>query len=470
MKTNEFDEIIKNKVNEANFEFNPEHWEKAAQLIDTERAVLKNSTKNNFKYYIGIIIAFLCLIGVYSFYNISINTSNTKSNKTKELAKNNQLLAINTIDSKIDQTENNNRKQILNELKEEKSNITNNSTSNEQNTLSNASNLKKLKNNFANTNNQNEIKYKTENESSSKFIQSNSNQKFNSENEESLNKTKNNQVYSNSSSENGLSLVNDSSIKDNNEPQEDKIAIVLPTIYPNFSSFSTLNIDVDDNLLRTDYTPTKKDDEYYRDKKQKKQFLNVEANVLYNYGWSHLNQKKANAFNYNLGLNYGFYLSRKLSASFGAHCFSVRNVNQTIFSDTLSDFKFGVKSSTSEIINNHLMYLTIPLQINYHINTKNYLSAGVNIGTKIYSKNSIVTSSYIGEDIQSTNIEKNNFNYYNVADRNIMLEASYSTNVTKKLWIKAGVYYSVNDLFKQVNGIQNLKGLNIGIKYEIFDK
>jgi predicted amino acid racemase len=51
-----------------------------------------------------------------------------------------------------------------------------------------------------------------------------------------------------------------------------------------------------------------------------------------------------------------------------------------------------------------------------------------------------------------------------------MLEASYTGNVAKRLRLKAGVYYGVNDLFQQVNGIQNLKGVNIGIKYEIFDK
>ncbi len=459
MNTRKFDEIIKNKVNEANFEFNPAHWEKASQLLDAEHKLINNSTK--FKTYTGISIALFCVVSVFTFYYFSLNSVQTKPTTSKNYTKNNTLLTLNSTNSKIQQSKNSYENEILKENK--LNNIQTKPT--ENNTLSNNVNNDKLENNTENLKTINNTKQTLENNSTLTKSPSVSIQKLNANTNETTNL-----INSATFAENILSNTNDSTQQNSTEFIENNTTSFLPNISPNLSSFSNLNINIDDNLLRTDYSAIKKDDEYYRDKKQKKQFLNCEANLLYNYGWNHLNQRKANAFNFNFGVNYGLYMLHNFSLSFGAHCYSVRNVNQTIFSDTLSDFKFGVKSNTSEIINNHLMYLTIPINVNYHINNKNYLSAGISIGTKVYSKNTLITSNYIGEELQSTNSESNNFNYYNVADRNILLEASYSTIVTKKLWLKAGVYYSVNDLFKQVNGIQNLKGINIGIKYEIFNK
>lgn len=459
MNTDKFDELIKSKIDEAQFEFNPEHWEKASQLIDKERALHKNSPVSFKKYWIGLFFLLLTLSGVYAIYlNTGFVNSTSNQNNNNDLAAGHLLAlaepsgqSINDAELiHLNETNKNNNDQITEITKsyqkfeqQKESTTAQKNHSNEGDVEIEISNIKVNKN-------KNE-KYKDLSGLKNNLEERNTtvNQQFTTEEKD---------------------LEKYSTTELDNSSEELTTFLFLPNIAPKFSASVNEELDFNDNLLRSNTFITKKDDDYYRDKKPKKQFLNVEANAFYNKGWTSMNDKKANAFNFNLGVNYGFYLSRKMSASFGAHFYTIRNVNQSIYSDTISSFNFGVNRTSNTIINNQLAYVSIPLQVNFHINRKNYLSAGVNIGTKVYSRNSVSTSQFVGEQLTSTKLEKNNFNYFNVADRNIMLEASYTGNISKRLWLKAGVFYGVNDLFQQVNGIQNLKGVNIGIKYEIFDK
>ncbi len=459
MNTDKFDELIKSKVDEAQFDFNPEHWEKASQLIDRERALQKNNPASYKKYWVGLLLLLLTLSGVYAIYlNTFSSNGTTAQNSNQDLGAGHLLALANPAEKSLD------AKEITMQ----------NETANANN-----SNINEINTNELNTNQQKESQTSFNNQSKSTGTESETSTSkdkrknyFGSKNMSGTKDGEENDVTSidetNSAEKKSAdNLLTDAGNKDN---EEVAAYLFLPNLAPKFTSSVNEDLDINDNLLRANAIVIKKDDDYYRDKKPKKQFLNVEANAFYNQGWTSLGEKKANALNFNLGVNYGFYLSRHVSASFGAHFYTIRNVNQTIYSDTVTNFNFGVNKTTTSITNNQLAYIAIPLQVNFHINRKNYLSAGVNIGTKVYSRNSILTSQYVGEQLTSTSNERNNFNYFNVADRNMMLEASYTGNIAKRLWLKAGVYYGVNDLFQQVNGIQNLKGVNIGIKYEIFDK
>ncbi|MFN7910458.1 MAG: hypothetical protein ACK5QC_01460 [Bacteroidota bacterium] len=464
MNTDKFDELIKSKVDEAQFDFNPEHWEKASQMIDRERALQKNNPASYKKYWVGLLLLFLLtLSGVFAIY------LNTFSNKGTIVTNSNQDLGVGHLLAFANPTEkSSDAKDITIQIE----------SFNQNNNI-----IKETNNVELNANQQNESKTDYNAQSKTSAIENDAStlkenrknylgaQNLSGTNDfEENDATSINESYS--AQNKGKDKLSGDAFHLNNDKDKEEITayLFLPNLAPKFTSPINEELAINDDLLRANTLVLKKDDDYYRDKKPKKQFLNLEGNAFYNQGWTSINEKKANALNFNLGVNYGFYLSRKVSASFGAHFYTIRNVNQSIYSDTVSNFNFGVNRTSNTIINNQLAYVAIPIQVNFHLNRKNYLSAGVNIGTKVYSRNTILTSQYIGEQLISTNNERNNFNYFNVADRNMMLEASYTGNVAKRLWLKAGVYYGVNDLFQQVNGIQNLKGVNIGIKYEIFDK
>ena len=82
----------------------------------------------------------------------------------------------------------------------------------------------------------------------------------------------------------------------------------------------------------------------------------------------------------------------------------------------------------------------------------------------------VTEKEYTNEELLSTNTEKNNYKYENVASSNALVTLNYSQKLAKQLWLKGGVYYGLTDLYKTVNGKQNSIGINLSLSYGIFDK
>ena len=225
--------------------------------------------------------------------------------------------------------------------------------------------------------------------------------------------------------------------------------------------------------LKNLYLPKYLDEDYYKVKNTKKHYLNIEAGTTYLNGWDVLNGKDGRGFNGFAGINYGIYLNNDFSINSGVQFYNISNIQMPFYGFTKTEYGFGATSSNTVITSNVLYFIAVPVKFSFLLDRHNQIGLGANIGFLTKAKNNIET--FLISEYGKTNVvnEKKITAYSDMASTNILLSAFYQTKLNKRLALNAEVLYGLTDLFKnngKFTNKENALGLRLSLQYTLFDK
>ncbi len=491
----QFDKIINNKLNEAEFPFDEKNWDKASSLIDANRVLFatKNKSKNLLLFALAFIL--ICGVGVFTYFQFSnstavisdatINRNNlnkmvanpsiVKTQPTDIKSEAKKMLALNNTSelATIPESSKNSKSDIS--LKEEikKQNAVEHTENGELNKLtqSNSHNEK-----IAATNH-------TENISSPSSIVSEN--KYYTKNE--------NVIVSNAGNDKGTTTkplkLNTTSkiltVLDNNKKIEtanisDPVLEIAETQNKEINNYEYLN-----PIAFKITTPEQEcknlnanflliyDNDYYKNTNRKLNYLNIEAGATYLLGWDADKVKDGVGLNYYAGINYGLYITKNVSFSAGIQGYSISNVKQPFFTATKTIYEFGATGTYTTIAANSLYYVAIPLKFNFAISTVSKFGVGLNTGFLVGGKNTIET--YSKFDGVTTNLKSQTIKgfYEGTNTKNFILTANYSHKLNKRASVNGEFIYGLSDIFintKTNTTKQSVVGFKLGLVVTLFDK
>jgi hypothetical protein len=219
-------------------------------------------------------------------------------------------------------------------------------------------------------------------------------------------------------------------------------------------------------------TIIKYDDAYFK-QKRKTHYLNVEAGMAYLTGWNTASGNDGKGFDYFGGINYGIYLSNKLSIGMGVQAYNVANMTNSYYSSSHKEYDFGSTTIYTVVTCTKLYYAAIPLKINYAINKSNKIGLGFNAAYAFNSK--VNTESYYYSDAQKVqNTSSSGEGIYDGMNQyNYMLTAHYSWRFAKRFGLNVEAMYGLTDLFKnntETSNSEKSSGIRFSLSYTIFDK
>lgn len=216
-----------------------------------------------------------------------------------------------------------------------------------------------------------------------------------------------------------------------------------------------------------------KDDDYYKPGKAKVHFMNVEAGITYLPGWSSGTEKDGKGLNWYGAVNFGIYLSKNISIGTGLQAYNITNIKKPFHSATSREYGFASVTSQTLVTASSLYYTAVPLKIFYDVDKNNRIGAGINAGYLFGSHNTVNSYDVLdGSNILKSS-EKNYGRYDGMKQFNLMLCASYSTNLNARFAINGEFIYGLTDIFDNTNYKKDAEkplGIRLGIQYTIFNK
>lgn len=513
----EFDSIIKRKAEAENYAFDESNWEKASRVLDAEKNVLRAAKMKKF-YFASAFVIITGAAGLLTFNYlkpasdnsgqvaqavesaVSANqTANTELTKVPSQSKNiseentqnssalveeqnvvesittNKATTNNLANENSDAVKNNS---VDNSIKTGKSDlISNTKTSKEAGTVAskNAGVNRDLEKSQAATPFEN---IKSESDKNADPI--NKNESPVDEKNESLSSpAKKEDVFiadnkEEQSIKNPIPVTNDQISLNAAQAKETVLTTdQLSTVY------SSLPFEVADfDLMQTPFVYLERYDEDYYKKNQnpKAHYLNIELGGNYLLGWEAKSGKDAKGLNWYAGLNYGRYLSKKLSLSFGFQAYNIANITQPFYLVSSKEYGFGSKNIYTRVTSGQLYYVALPLKLNYHINSSNSFALGLNTAY-LASANNTVEKYYVMDNeeksIGSPADSHNTGVYQGTRMLNMMLSANYRAQFGKRIGINLEFNYGLTDIFENTETIKNKEktmGIRLGLTYTLFDK
>lgn len=516
----QFDKIINNKINESAFPFDEKNWEKASALIDANRLapIAKNKSKN----LLLLSLALLTVSTIAVFTYVQLNTKAVVvANTTK-----NKISSTNT-ENLISQANNNNNTPINNEFNSSTSNtlknlntqtdsketvknyIDNEKTHKSTTIINTNTNLTKKDKHLAsqtNTNSQENINtspaYKTnENEVATMALTKTeeneaiaTNKLIATKNYDSNTATKiananvTNKKLLQKNSVTIFSKINPIivSTKDNT-PVNNKVnsipEVTKREIIENsklsFEPLSTITLNVQQDLTNYECKNTNVnflqayDNDYFKNTKPKFNHLNLEAGTAYLLGFNTINTKDAVGLNYYAGLNYGIYISKKISVSAGAQFYNVSNIKQNFYTASKTVYEFGSTGSYTNITTNSLYYVSVPIKLNYALSPISKIGLGLNTGFLVGGKNTVETYNLFDGVKANVTTTTNKGYYEGVNTKNVVLSAFYSHKLNKRFNVNCEFMYGISDVYintKTNTTKQNTIGFKLGLTFTLLDK
>jgi hypothetical protein len=477
-----FDKIIRKKVDEAQFPFDEQNWNKLSMQLDAERKISSKRGWGKFLF-LGLLFLGITSVGIALYKtqsplgvkeklankmeyidnsNSSVNAQNTIGNFDKH--SDNNLLALNTENSKSSNSANyttSNLNEVNNSSEGAGSANVNAAATSEINNSKKAILITNVANEFSGKNNSVSVQNKKSSNYSSILKQKENNglTKTGIENsEENSSKTGDaNEMNSSSRTKSDLSgSVNlDHTVLD-------RLDARLPII--------NSNRNVKLGIVKV---PSWYDEDYHRKGKKRLSFLNAEIGAAYLLGWNSKAGKDGRGFNWYAGVNYGKFLNKKMGFSVGSQFYNVGNINQSFYECSKSVYGLGSTSSNTVITTQSLFYFSVPVKIYYALNASNQIGASVNPSFLFSSKNK-VENYRLTDGIRSNEIKSNTSGIYEgVRLNNVLVSVFYKTKLSKRANLNAEFLYGVRDIFKNTNSnnyTQKPIGVRLGLQFTLFEK
>ncbi len=502
----QFDKIINNKINESAFPFDENNWEKASALIDANRLapIAKNKSKNLLL--LSLALLTVSTIAVFTYLQLNTNAvvvTNTTENKITTANTKNINPQANNNDTHINNEFNSNTSNTLNDL--------NTHTDSKETVGNNVVNEKKYKNvtllntntsitkkdkpltNQTNTNSEENINTTAANKTeeneaivtnkliAAKNYDSNTaTKKANANTSDKKLLQKNNVIASGKinpiivSTKNNVSIGNNA----NNLIQTTKTENIENSKL-SFEPLSTITLNVQQDLTNYECKNTNVnflqayDNDYFKNTKSKFNYLNLEAGATYLLGFNTTKAKDAVGFNYYAGLNYGIYISKKISASAGVQFYNVSNIKQSFYTTSKTVYEFGSTGSYTNITTSSLYYVSVPIKLNYALSPISKIGLGLNTGFLVGGKNTVETYNLF-DGVKANVITTTNKGYYEgVNTKNVVLSAFYNHKLNKRFSVNGEFMYGISDIYtntKTNTTKQNTIGFKLGLTFTLFDK
>lgn len=508
----QFDKIINQKMNEAEFPFDEKNWEKANGMIEANR-ITSAVVKSKSKYFLLLGLLFVALTGVGTFVYLSKDNF-TKMTSTRNDKKSNSELENVIIDDK-NSSDNLNEKEVTNSTNSEKF-VAVNYTKDQTNSIIENNNFeskrnkevaKKSKNNLENNKTKSTISNKNSDDENLKEVNdtknvenANSKETFANEmNTVTNEKSKiNNALNALKTAKSSEQIVNASKILSVLESKQNSSETSLNTeensdnilhsakevssndvenstfeyMHPTDVNFTSVSSENECKNLNANFASVY-DNDYYKNTKPKFHYLNIEAGDMYLFGWNALNGKDGSGFNYYAGFNYGLYINSKTEISMGVQGYNIGNIKQSFYSGSNTSFGFGSTGTYTSITTNALYYLNIPVKYSYSVTKKDKIGLGFNAGFIVGGKNTIETYK-LSDGVKSNpeTITKKGY-YEGVNAKNFTISAFYSHKLYKRFAVNGEFVYGLSDVYlnTKINYTkQNIMGLRLGLVFTLFDK
>lgn len=454
----EFDKIIRQKVEESAFPFDEKNWERASRTLDEERKIGGITTGKKF-YYLTVSLLATIAIGTLGISYINSNHSDSKiinNNNAKLLA----MVSNETI--KREETKLPSNNEVKNSVASASYAVIKKSRTGVYKVESVIVESSSIKN--GTTKSKSSVKGKTVFPAS---IQVNSSIINTNKKPESLININEKTVIKNKLG-NNLETSKSDILKE--EVKEALIVSepipVITTIFPAY--YSNQNIVLNKLNMFKHY-----DEDYYKNKNRKTHFLNIEAGTCYLLGWDTKLGKDAKGFNWYGGVNYGIHLSKSISISSGAQVYNINHIEQPFFNGSKTEYSFSSVTTNTVVTSNMLCYAAVQIKISYLLNQKNKIGIGFNMGFLVNSKNKIETYTLL-DNGKVNNVVTNNTGVYKGANtNNVLLNALYTKQLTNRIGLNAEFIYGLSDIFNNTNTIKNIEkplGLRLSLQYSLFDK
>lgn len=486
-----FDKIIRKKMEDAesDFPFDESNWQKAGAMIDAERGA---NAVNNSKLFLVLGSLFLVLgtIGFFSYKYVGTLESKERlaGKETKEINSDpvssgntisineNEVSANSTLSENLNNTEptaNKSGKMPDASTPSEVKISVENKVSNKQDLLLNSPDA----NNLSHPEHKNEINSSVNNISDKNVASENAATTGKSRSNNSATGNKKGSILSplgSSGNKIKSSVTNTNPVEVFNNDVTSAGSNMYENLFLNSKITKIPSHDLDDEIKKTPFDFIRiYDEDYYKNKRRKFHFIDAEAGATYMIGWNTSTGTDGRGLNGYAGLNYGFHIKKKFSATIGAQLYNISHITQPFYSGSDLTYGFGANGTYTTIASNSLYYIAIPLKINFAIDKRNTIGAGINAGFLFNGKNTVET--YNISDGVKTNIStvKNNGYYEGTNTKNIMLTAFYNRAIRPRLKLNGEVMYGVSDVFtnQSSNNLrQNTIGLRVGLQYTLFDK
>lgn len=470
-----FDDIVKRKMDNAEFAFNESNWAKAAEMIDASREPVMPVAVSKTKYYVlggGIAAGIILLLGsVYFFNNFKIISNDELAQLTS------QSHIVNNISNKNDS------KEVIQQIKNNDSNtsestieenlvpkVKTNSNSNLEKTEGNNRN-KKSNTNSSDRNNFYSSAFKTE-QSNKSVSTSNKNSivenNYNTDaSEVSTKEIKSNEVVKVEPSVN-------SSSKEQTELERTNENVLNATEEINSSEIvdiNNLNISQPDTSNSSDFIIPK---DYVRINHH--EFV-AELGAVNSFGWKVNSVRNGNNVSPIAGIKYRYHFNSRNAVSIGASYFYLSNLSEASREFGETTYKFGSTNKITNISINELQYLSLPMAYERNIGSKNKLGIGLNFICLMNIRNKVEIYNETDNNISLVDsyMDKG-YGYNQLTNYNAQIKLFYSRKITNNL----SLYFEANkairntfhdyNYFNVTNKSNRPLSLSIGLAYKFISR
>lgn len=472
-----FDKIIRKKVDEAEFPFDEQNWEKLSAQLDAERRLATSRGWGKFLFlgllFLGITSASIALYKVQGpldmkgeLANNSTEANNTSSTqahgvngKSKNNNSDNNLLASNNTNASNTENYLANSNTSINEL----NNTSSNSVSNVADANSiNVNNVTSVNANSESNTSENTVSNSSKNKSAKNSSVNRSGKNSSRENDGNKKDDQFKNAESNDMTLGERSMSGLAGAKALQQNMLDKITPKFNVVFtPRNLKLAALKI------------PSWYEEDYHRKGKKRISFLNAEAGGSFLLGWDSKDGKDAKGLNWYAGVNYGKLFTNNIGFSIGSQFYNVGNIKQSFYESSKAVYGLGSTSSNTVITTQALYYFSVPVKFYYAVSPSHQIGAGVNPSFLFSSKN-VVENYRLTDGIKSNEMEsKTSGIYEGVRLNNILISAFYKAKLSKRVFLNTEVVYGMRDIFKNTstnNYSQKPVGLRVGLQYTLFEK
>jgi len=506
-----FDDLLKSKLDENEFEFNEANWDKAETLIIQAEKKRKRRIIG-FIFFIGLILGICVMIpfiGTENDINIEKTDFNDKKsikieNKTESEVKpgnisenNNKVIkkgenekGINRnqqIASSANKALNENSGEEVNP-KKDKAVIADSYPTEKQRNNSSGTIFTETKNNKVAKDKEPKGRGKDYNGNDAQFVA-----KENQKTEIAIVNNSKREVKANKEMENQITEI--TSVKNSKKETETiptKEAKNTTSVQNENSNAALLVLDSTKGVVLTNTNP-KKDTIITKDSIVKAKIdsdkpiakeaaeifkkctiFSIDAGTTYAFGWTNNTTKEADGFNAVFGLSASHQFTKKWSVLLGVQYNSLAHLNYSNYTSSNLQYDLGYNQTKTIITPTILYYMAIPIKLQYHFNEKNNISIGVNALYLLNTSSKIetYTESTFGTPVYNSSTKKGYMDGFSTWD--LQPSFAYRRRIVKCLSINAEVYYGLMDLKK--NGVfgpiksEHNSGLKLTLSYNFLYK
>ena len=217
-----------------------------------------------------------------------------------------------------------------------------------------------------------------------------------------------------------------------------------------------------------------KEEDYYKKGASKlSHFLLMEGGVNYHFGWTDLNGTDGKGLNWYAGLTYGCNFNKHLGVSIGMQAYTVEHIQTPFYTSSQKVYSFGSAQSQTVLTCNSLLYAALPLKIHYTTSSNWRFSAGVNAGVVVEAKNTVQTIQLSDGVLVASETHTESGLYSGLNTTSFLLCASVNKEITNRVEFQAEFNYGLSDLFENTSSNTNKQlgnSIRLGLNYRLFTR